>query len=85
VDLINGYGADLPIRPATARATSAPKTSAAAPDDSFNATETLQSAQNQSAASRPDKIARAKELLADGNYPSDQDLNKLAGHLSSRL
>lgn len=83
VDLINGYGSDLPIRPASVRV-AAPKTPAAAPD-SLDTTAAFKAAQAQTPSARPEKIARASALLADGNYPSDQDLNRLAGFLSSRL
>ena len=83
VDLINGYGSDLPIRPASVRV-AAPQSPAAAPD-SLDTTAAYKSAQAQTPSARPEKIARASELLADANYPSDQDLNRLAGFLSSRL
>jgi hypothetical protein len=84
VDFINGYGSELPIRPASARpATSVG--SAAAASDSFATTDAFNSAQNQAAASRPEKIARASELLADGDYPSDKVLNQLAGFLAGKL
>ncbi len=34
---------------------------------------------------RPEKVAQAAALLNDGNYPSDSDLNRLAGFLANRL
>jgi hypothetical protein len=83
VDLINGYGSDLPIRPASVRAT-APKAPAATPD-SLDTTAAYKSAQTQTPPARPEKIARASALVADPNYPSDQDLNRLAGFLASKL
>ena len=75
VNFINSYGSEIPIRPAT--------TSSAT--DSFDTTAAFQSAQNQTPAARPDKIARASELLADGNYPSAKVLNQLAGFLAGKL
>jgi hypothetical protein len=83
VDLINGYGSELPIRPAATRPAASASTTSA--PDSFDTTAAFNAAQNQTQSSRPDKIARASALLADGNYPSDQDLNRLAGFLAGKL
>ena len=84
VDFINGYGSEIPIRSASTRP-AAPKAAAAAPQDSFDTTAALKSAQNQTTDVRADKVARASALLADGNYPSDQDLGRLAGFLADKL
>jgi hypothetical protein len=81
VNSINGYSPELPIRSVS----TSPSASASAPADSGDSTTFTSAAQNQPAASRPDKIARAKELLADGNYPSDKTLNQLAGFLAGKL
>ena len=83
VDSINGYSPELPIRPATVRPAT-PQAPATAPD-TLDTTDAFKSAQNPSPSSRPDKIARASALLADGNYPSEQVLNKLAGFLAGKL
>lgn len=83
VDSINGYGSEIPIRPASVRS-AAPRSPVSTPD-SLDTTAAFKSAQNQTASSRPEKIARASELLADGNYPSDKTLNQLAGFLAPRL
>jgi hypothetical protein len=82
VDIVNGYGSDLPIRPASVRS-AAPKPVTAM--DSFDSTDALKTAQNQTSAARPEKVARANELLADPSYPSDKVLNQLAGFLAGRL
>jgi hypothetical protein len=82
VNLINGYSPDLPLRPTSSRASAS---ASSAPADSTDSTTFTSSAQNQPATSRPDKIARAQELLADGNYPSDKTLNQLAGFLAGKL
>jgi hypothetical protein len=83
VDFINGYGSEIPIRPASVRP-AAPQSPAAAPD-SLDTTAAFKSAQNPAPSSRPDKIARASELLADSSYPSNKVLNQLAGFLAGKL
>ncbi len=83
VNFITGYGSEIPIRPATTRPAASATTSSAT--DSFDTTAAFQSAQNQTPAARPEKIARASELLADGNYPSAKVLNQLAGFLAGKL
>jgi len=83
VDFINGYGSEIPIRPSAPRP--AASRAAEVTPDSFDTTEALKSSQNQPAATRPEKLARASELLADGNYPSDKVLNQLAAFLAARL
>ncbi len=82
VNSINGYSPDLPLRSVSTRSTAS---TASAPADSSDSTTFTSAAQNQPAASRADKIARAKELLADGDYPSDKTLNQLAGFLAGKL
>ena len=42
-------------------------------------------ARNQAQPTRPDKIARANELLSDPGYPSGQTLDQLARCLAQRL
>ena len=83
VDFINGYGSEIPIRPASVRP-AAPQAPATTPD-SLDTTAAFKSAQNQTPTARPEKIARASELLADGGYPSDKVLNQLAGFLAGKL
>jgi hypothetical protein len=83
VDSINGYGSEIPIRPASVRS-AAPASPVITPD-SPDTTTAFKPAQNQTASLRPDKIARASELLADANYPSDKVLNQLAGFLAGKL
>jgi hypothetical protein len=83
VDSINGYSPELPVRQASTRPAAAPAASSAS--DSFDSTATLKSAQSQTATVRPDKVARASQLLADPSYPNDKVLNQLAGFLANRL
>jgi hypothetical protein len=82
VNSINGYSPDLPLRPVSTRPTAS---TSSAPADSSDSTTFTSASQNQPAASRPDKVARAQELLADGDYPSDKTLNQLAGFLAGKL
>jgi anti-sigma28 factor (negative regulator of flagellin synthesis) len=51
---------------------------------SFSA-QSLQQNLPQAPQARPEKIAQAQALVADGNYPSDKALNQLAGFLANRL
>ena len=81
VNFINGRSSEIPVRQTTVRPP--PTTVTGSAPDSF--TTSLSGSQNQPAASRPEKIARASELLADGNYPSDKVLNQLAGFLAGKL
>ena len=83
VNFINGRRSEIPVRQTTVRPP--PTTVTGSAPDSFEATTSLSASQNQPAASRPEKIARAGELLADGNYPSDKILNQLAGFLAGKL
>lgn len=47
--------------------------------------QSLQETLKQSSQVRPEKVAQASALLNNGNYPSDADLNRLAGFLANRL
>lgn len=82
VEFNTGGSNYIPIRPASARP------AAAATDDSsvsFNASQSLQQALQQAPQVRPEKVAQANALLSSGNYPSDADLNRLAGFLANRI
>jgi hypothetical protein len=84
VDFINGYGSELPIRQTSARPAASSRPSAAEAD-SLATTGAFNASQNQASTSRPEKLARASELLADENYPSEKVLNQLAGFLADKL
>jgi hypothetical protein len=47
--------------------------------------QTLQASMKQASEPRADKVAQASALANDSSYPSDSDLNRLAGFLSSRI
>lgn len=47
--------------------------------------QSLQDAVKLSSQVRPEKVAHAKALLNSGNYPSDEDLDRLAAFLIGRL
>ena len=82
VEFNTGGSSYIPVRPASARA------AAPSADDSsasFDAASSLQQTFTQSAQIRPEKVAQANALLSDGNYPSDADLNRLAGFLANRI
>ena len=52
--------------------------------DDFSS-QSLQDAVKLSSRVRPEKVAQAKALLSNGNYPSDEDLARLAAFLAGRL
>jgi anti-sigma28 factor (negative regulator of flagellin synthesis) len=54
----------------------------ASPDPvSFSASDSLNSQLSTLSTVRPDQVARAKALVADGNYPSDEVLHRVADRL----
>ena len=84
VEFNTGGANYIPVQQASPRPT--PATGAAGGDASVSfSTQTLQDALQQSGQARPEKVAQASALLSDGNYPSDADLNRLAGFLANRL
>ena len=50
---------------------------------SFDQTNTLERSLTSTPQIRPDKVAQAAALVADGNYPSDAQLSRLAGLLAA--
>jgi hypothetical protein len=80
INLINGFGPEIPIRPASTR----PTTTAGSNAGSFDTTE-FTSVRSQPTEVRPEKIARAQALLADESYPSEKALKQLAGFLTEKL
>lgn len=83
VEFNTGGANYIPVQQASARRAQAASSS----DDSSVSfsSQSLQDTLKQSASVRPEKVAQASALLSDGNYPSDADLNRLAGFLASRL
>lgn len=67
---------------------SAPAAGAPAATDSFASSTALDSAVKNLPASRPEAVARARELAADPNYPSADTLRQISGlfarHLTSQ-
>jgi hypothetical protein len=56
--------------------------SAPSPDTaSFSASDSLNSQMSSMSTIRPDQVERAKSLVADKNYPSDEVLNRVADRL----
>jgi anti-sigma28 factor (negative regulator of flagellin synthesis) len=58
---------------------------AAADSASFSSTDSLNGQLSSMSTVRPDKVAAAKDLVADGNYPSDKDLSRIAGLLADHI
>jgi hypothetical protein len=52
---------------------------------SFSTAHSFNSQLSAAATVRPDKVAAAKDLVADGNYPSENDLSRIAGLLAAHL
>jgi hypothetical protein len=61
--------------------------SAAANDDSSVSfsSQSLKASFQQASQPRPEKVAQATALANEASYPSDKDLNRLAGFLANRL
>jgi anti-sigma28 factor (negative regulator of flagellin synthesis) len=51
----------------------------------LSASEKVNRTLEQTSAVRPEKVARAKALVADGDYPSEADLGKVADLLAQHL
>ncbi len=86
VNFVTGSASEIPLRQSSPRSTPAP--AAAVTDSSaasFEASNSIAASLNQSQTARPEKIARANELLSDPSYPSGQVLDQLAGFLAQRL
>jgi hypothetical protein len=61
-----------------------PSVTRPAPDPvSFTSFDSLKSQLSQISSVRPEQVARAKALVADENYPSDDVLNQVADHLTN--
>jgi hypothetical protein len=89
VELNTGGTNHLPVPPASRQtaasvaSVNAPSAAAAVPA-SFSIA-ALRDTLKQSALIRPEKVAQATALVNDGHYPTDADLNRLAGFLSQHL
>jgi hypothetical protein len=79
----NSGGANfIPVQQGSTRQADSP----AAKDDSVSfSSQSLQASMKQSTQSRPEVVAQATALVNNGNYPSNSDLNRLAGFLANRL
>jgi hypothetical protein len=69
----------------TAPGRSAPPAKAAAAPDYFAGSSALTQALQNQPDSRPDAVARAKDLIADPNYPSPAALRQVASLLAGNL
>ena len=52
---------------------------------SFERTQSLEQSLASIPKVRPEKVAQAAALVADPNYPSDVQLNKMAGLLAGQI
>lgn len=62
-----------------------PSATATANTMSIDQTTSLQQSLSDSSQVRPEKVAQASALVADPSYPSDDDLDRLAGLLAQHL
>lgn len=83
VEFNTGGANFIPVQQASSRRAQA----ASSNDDSSVSfsSQSLQDTLKQSSQVRPEKVAQANALLNNGNYPSDADLDRLAGFFASRL
>jgi hypothetical protein len=90
VGLNPGGANSLPVQPAAKRpaaTVASVDASAAAPADapvSFSS-QARRDTLKKSSQVRPEKVAQASAHVNGGNYPSDADLNRLAGFLAKHL
>jgi hypothetical protein len=52
---------------------------------SFERTKALEQSLRDTPVVRPDKVAQAKALVNDPNYPSDEALNRMSGLLAQHI
>jgi len=89
VELNPGLNANTgPSQPVTRQNSIQPSDTNIQPPDntmSIGRTQALEQTLQETPQVRPEMVARASALVADENYPSDELLNKLAGHLASNF
>jgi hypothetical protein len=83
VDFNAGLAANNPVsQPTTVRREpTAPASNAM----SFEYTQALEQTLKEAPTVRPEAVSRATALLADGDYPSDEVLNKVAATLAQNI
>jgi hypothetical protein len=69
----------------TPPARSTPSAKPAAPPDYFAGSTALNEALDNQPASRPEAVARARNLIADPNYPSSDTLRQVSNLLAESL
>jgi len=82
VELNTGGAQRIPAQPAATRPAATAEATEAS--DSLT-TQALPDSLQQAAQIRPEKVAKASALVNDANYPSEADLNRLAGFLARHL
>lgn len=71
------------VAPSRQRAEAANKTPASA--DAFASSTALEVALNNISAVRPEAVDRARGLINDPSYPSDDTIKQLAGFLAAKM
>lgn len=86
VEFNSGGASFIPVKQASNQQANSAASSSDTDDSTTSfSSQSLQASIKQAAEPRADKVAQASALVNGGNYPSDSDLNRLAGFLSSRL
>lgn len=82
------YTKSVADRGASAAASNAGSTASASNTDktmSFERTNALEETLRQTSSVRPDKVAQAKALVADPNYPSNEALSRMSDLLAQHI
>jgi hypothetical protein len=79
---LTDYSQSVPARAAGSAAASPAETDSTM---SFERTKALEETLRQSSSVRSDKVAQAKALVSDPNYPSDDVLSRMSDLLASHL
>ena len=79
---LTDYSQSVSARAAGSSAASPAKTDSTM---SFERTNALEESLRQSSSVRSDKVAQAKALIADPNYPSDDVLSRMSDLLATHL
>jgi hypothetical protein len=86
VEFNSGGASFIPVKQAATQQAGSSSTGSDPDDSSVSfSSQALQASMKQAAEPRADKVEQASALANSSNYPSDSDLSRLAGFLSSRI